>query len=95
MKPTFQEGFRPRIAQPGIYSVEVKVESLPLAPDMYQLDIGCRSGDTHLLDYIPQVMQVEIAAGRRTPGHIVSRGAGVRLVSDWTWQHLDEKLSDA
>src|SRR4029077_2652329 len=43
----FQQNFRPSIPRPGLYEVEVEIHSLPLAPDIYALDIGCRSGDFH------------------------------------------------
>ena len=34
----FQDGFRPSLPQPGAYSVEVEVDSLPVSPDVYSLD---------------------------------------------------------
>jgi lipopolysaccharide transport system ATP-binding protein len=49
----FQKGFRPKLSQSGAYSVDVEIESLPLAPDVYYLDVGCRSGDSRSLDYVP------------------------------------------
>src|SRR5262249_26625243 len=76
-----------RFARPGRYCVEIEIVSLPLAPDIYLLDIGSRSGDFHSLDYIPAVAQLEIVAGPSTPGYIVRRGAGVRLASKWRWLH--------
>jgi hypothetical protein len=79
----FQEGYRPKIDRPGAYAVEVEIESLPLAPDLYDLDIGCRSGDSHPLDYIAGAFQVEIVSGPATPGSIVRKDAGVRLASKW------------
>jgi homopolymeric O-antigen transport system ATP-binding protein len=81
----FQEGFRPDLTNPGTYFVEVRIESLPLAPDIYNLDVGCRSGDFHGLDHLPGCSQLEIIAGPTTPTTIVRKGAGVRLPSDWSW----------
>lgn len=81
----FPDCFRPSIAQPGSYEVEVAVDSLPLAPDIYAFDIGCRSGDFHALDYIAGVFQIEVIAGPRTPGSIMRKDAGVRLASEWRW----------
>jgi lipopolysaccharide transport system ATP-binding protein len=81
----FQDGFRPCLSEPGIYAVNVEVESLPLAPDVYVLDIGCRSGDFHSLAHIPAGVELEIIAGPNTPGTIVRKGAGVRLASKWVW----------
>jgi lipopolysaccharide transport system ATP-binding protein len=81
----FQDGSRPTLGEPGSYSVDVEVASLPLGPDFYLLDIGCRSGDFHGLDYVPASAQIEVVAGPKTPGSIVRRDSGVRLESKWTW----------
>ena len=82
----FPDGQRPSIAQPGSYFVDVEVSALPLGPDMYNLDIGCRSGDFHTVAYIPACAQLEVAAGPHTPGTIVRKDSGVRLASNWVWQ---------
>ena len=79
MKPTFRTDCAPSIAKAGTYSVEVEVKSLPLAPDIYALDIGSRSGDFYILDYIAGAFQLEIIAGPETPGTIIRRNSGVRL----------------
>jgi lipopolysaccharide transport system ATP-binding protein len=81
----FPDGFRATLSRPGTYSCEVQVDALPLAPDVYRLDVGCRSGDVHPLDYIADGVQVEIVPGSQTPGYIVRKDAGVRLNSKWTW----------
>jgi lipopolysaccharide transport system ATP-binding protein len=81
----FQEEIRPSLPCPGTFAVEVEVASLPLAPDIYVLDIGCRSGGDHLLDFTPGATQLEVIAGPKTPGFIIKRGAGVRLASRWNW----------
>jgi hypothetical protein len=47
------------------HSVDVAVESLPLAPEIYSFDIGSRSGDLHSLDYIAGSFELEIVAGPR------------------------------
>jgi lipopolysaccharide transport system ATP-binding protein len=85
----FQDEFRPTLSQPGNYSVGVEVASLPLGPDVYYLDIGCRAGGGHDFDYIPGAAQIEIVAGSNTPGYIIRKGVGVRLASSWTWEHLE------
>jgi lipopolysaccharide transport system ATP-binding protein len=82
----FQEGYRPDRLTPGHYSVEVSIDALPLAPDIYGLDIGCRSGDAHVLDYLSACLQVEVVSGPKTPGYIVRKRAGVRLASNWSWE---------
>jgi lipopolysaccharide transport system ATP-binding protein len=81
----FQDGVRPDFVIPGKYTVEMVVDSLPLAPDLYNVDVGCRSGDFHGLDYLPGCFQAEIIAGPTTPGNIVRKGAGIRLPSAWYW----------
>jgi lipopolysaccharide transport system ATP-binding protein len=81
----FQDGFRPDLKEPGSYAAEVVVEELPLGPDIYNVDVGCRSGDFHALDYLPACCQAEVIAGANTPGTIVRKGAAVRLASQWAW----------
>ncbi len=82
----FQDGFRPDLLESGEhFKVEVAIPSLPIAPDLYSVDVGCRSGDVHCLDYVPGCVQVEVIPGDTTPGNIVSRGAGVRLACEWSW----------
>jgi len=82
----FQDGLRPSIARAGTYSVDIEVESLPLVPDIYALDIGSRSGDFHPLDYIGGSFQLEIIGGPKTPGSIIRRDGAVRLASKWLWR---------
>ena len=82
-----QDGYRPSLERPGTYGVVVEIESLPLAPDLYALDIGSRSGDNHILDYIDGAFQLEVVSGPNTPGFILQRDAGVPLPSKWLWQH--------
>jgi homopolymeric O-antigen transport system ATP-binding protein len=86
----FQEGFRPDLSHPGAFAVEVVVDSLPLAPDIYNLDIGCRSGDSHSLDYVAACAQLEVIGGPTTPGYISRKGAGVRLASEWSWEFVKQ-----
>jgi lipopolysaccharide transport system ATP-binding protein len=81
----FQDGFRPDLSIPGKYAVDVTIDALPAAPDIYSLDVGCRSGDFHGLDYLPGCSQIEVIAGASTPGTIVREGAGIRLPSEWSW----------
>ena len=80
----FQDGFRPDLS-PGEYSVDVRIDALPLGPETYALEIGCRSGDFHVLDYLPSCSLVEVLAGPNTPGYIVQEDTGVRLPSEWSW----------
>ena len=80
-----QDRSRQTLTQPAVYSVDLKIDGLPLQPDTYRLDIGCRSGDSYGLDYLPAALQMEVLAGPTTPSFISQRYSGVRLHSGWTW----------
>lgn len=81
----FQSDFRPDIPRDGEYCVEFTVESFPLAPDVYALDVFCRSSDVNSLDYVPAAIQVEIVAGPKSPASLVQIDIGVHLASTWGW----------
>ena len=91
----FQDGYRPDLSTPGKYTVDVTIDALPAAPDIYGLDIGCRSGDFHALDFLPACSQIEVIAGANTPGTIVREGAAIRLPSEWTWSLDRQPMPDA
>ena len=80
---------RPKIAQSGTYAVELTIEALPLQPDTYAIDIGCRGGDLDSLDFIPAAVHVEVMPGATTPRFISDRLAGVRLSGRWQWNPKD------
>jgi hypothetical protein len=82
----FQNGNRPNLEKDAGGYVDLNLNELPLAPGLYNLDVGARSGDSFGLDYLPGFLQIEIAMGLKTPGYIVRQGAGVRLVGDWHWK---------
>ena len=86
----FQGGFRPDISQAGEYCVDFAVESLPLAPDVYALDVFCRSSEINSVDYVPAVTQIEVVAGPKTPICIVQHNTGVHLASSWAWANFRE-----
>ena len=79
------DGCRQRVTDPGIYSVDLKIDELPLQPDTYGVDIGCRTGDYHALDYIPAALQMQVLAGPTTPSFLSEQAPGVRLTSTWGW----------
>jgi lipopolysaccharide transport system ATP-binding protein len=72
------------IVQPGIYSIDLEICSVPLQMEDYNVTIFCRSGDSHLLDHVPNCFRVEVVAGPRTPKSIINRFPGVRLRSVWS-----------
>ena len=85
LETDFQAGHRPTLPRNTAGFVDVVLNELPLAPGLYNLDIGARSGDWFALDYLSGFAQADIAIGPKTPGTIVRAGAGVRLASDWKW----------
>ena len=82
----FQDGNRPNLKAGTKCCVDYSNRELCLAPGIYAIDIGSRSGDNFGLDYLPGFCQMEITMGLKTPGYIARQGAGVRLSSDWRWK---------
>ena len=81
-----QDGYRPRLARAGVYAVEVQIDALPLQPETYLLEIGCRNGDVGgMFDCIPSALQLEVLPGPTTPGFLVQRSPGAHLKSRWEW----------
>jgi lipopolysaccharide transport system ATP-binding protein len=89
------DSHRPHFPHPGVYAVDLAIDALPLQLETYLVDIGCRSGDSHLLDYIPSALQLEVIAGPRTPGFIFQRLSGVRLESRSAWSFDNLVSSDS
>jgi lipopolysaccharide transport system ATP-binding protein len=87
----FQGGCRPGFNGPGSHSVTMEIDALPLAPDIYTLDIEARSGDFGCLDYISKRVWLDIVPGRRTPATIVGKNAGVCLESRWVWNREEDR----
>jgi lipopolysaccharide transport system ATP-binding protein len=84
------DGRRQNLPRAGRYSSTIEIDSLPLAPDAYTLDIGCRSGDAHGLDYIPNCVEVDVIPGSHTLAHTIGRCAGVQLPTAWSWEEISE-----
>jgi hypothetical protein len=90
----YQDGYRPNLPRTGAYAVEVKIDALPLHPDTYALDIGCRPGEFGLLDFIPSALQLEVLAGPTTPSSLNHYAQpNVRLNSRWEWNLGDSLIS--
>lgn len=65
--------------------VMLNIESIPLNPSRYTIDIGVRSGDEFLLDHIAGFCFVEVVPGDRTPAFVTAAGhPGVRLGAGWS-----------
>ncbi len=82
----FQDGYRADLKAGTSCCVDFSIPELCLAPGLYALDLGSRSGDSFTMDYLPAFSQIEINIGLKTPGHIARQGAGVRLRSEWQWK---------
>lgn len=79
---------RPAFLEEALCFVDLSVKENSLAPGIYSLDIGARSGDNYLLDFLPSFIQIEIAIGKKTPAIIAHHaGSGVRMGGDWTWHN--------
>jgi len=91
----FENGHRPDLKGGVEGFVDVAVSELPLAPGLYSMDVGSRSGDNYGLDYVSGFCRIEITMGPKTPGYIVRQGAGVRLASKWTWGAESPKPKNA
>lgn len=59
--------------------IDMSLESLPLSPGDFLLDIGSRSGDHSSLDYLPGCATVSVVPGARTPAHFTGGTVCVRL----------------
>jgi lipopolysaccharide transport system ATP-binding protein len=88
------DSYRPNFPQAGVYAVDITIDALPLQLGTYRIDVGCRSGDSHLLDCIPSALQLEVIAGPRTPGFISQHPSGVRLESRTAWRFQNFATSD-
>jgi lipopolysaccharide transport system ATP-binding protein len=84
------DGKRQNLAVAGRYSTTIEIDYLPLAPDAYTVDIGCRSGDAHNLDYIPRCAEVDVIPGSQTLSHTIGRCSGVQLPTTWSWEEVSE-----
>ena len=83
---TDDPGQRVDLAKGCSYSVTLEIDSLPLPPGSYTVDIGSRSGPMQGIDYLPGCIHIDIAPGKATQGHQARGGAGVRLPSYWNWK---------
>ncbi len=72
-----------QFSSPGLHWVDFSIDALPLPPDTYSLDVGCRLGGYQGADYIPSVVLLDIAPGPSTPPFISNRHRTVRLASQW------------
>jgi lipopolysaccharide transport system ATP-binding protein len=82
----YASNIRPTFLEKKFYFVDLLVKENPLAPGVYTIDIGARSGDNNLLDLLTACAQIEIVIGRKTPSLVAhNSGSGVRMGGDWVW----------
>jgi lipopolysaccharide transport system ATP-binding protein len=67
---------------PGVYKANFRIDRLPLGPNVYTVDVGCRIGDGHG-DYVPRAVLIDIVPGKMTPSFLRHYEPSVRLGSDW------------
>jgi lipopolysaccharide transport system ATP-binding protein len=79
---------------PGKYWIDLLIDPMILGPDIYRLDIGCRSGDFHPLDFVRDCVQLEVVAGPNTPASMVQNAPGVRLEGAWSWSPVQSWAED-
>lgn len=87
----FQNDIRADLSNPGEYSVDLVIDALPLSPDIYNLDLGSRSGND-ILDYIPAASQVEVLGGPDMPAYIAQSSASTHLHGKWS--NFTDELSE-
>jgi lipopolysaccharide transport system ATP-binding protein len=81
-------GSRRALTRPDHHTLDLVIDALSLAPNLYNLDILCRSGETHTLDNLPSCSRLEIIAGPSTPPSISQGATGVRLEGNWCWDQI-------
>jgi lipopolysaccharide transport system ATP-binding protein len=69
--------------RPGRYAVMVRIPSLPLSPERYTLDIGCRTQAGIMIDEVKSVGILDILPGPRTPPQLYRQYATVCQPGDW------------
>jgi lipopolysaccharide transport system ATP-binding protein len=70
---------------PGLHQLHLNIPKLPLEPAVYLITLGVHSGGTGL-DYIPNVVQLEVFDGPSTPTYRTGRsgsGCALRLPGEW------------
>jgi len=53
LRHRFPDGHRPSLSEAGSYSLRVEVDALRWPPESIHWILGCRSGDSYSLDYLP------------------------------------------
>jgi lipopolysaccharide transport system ATP-binding protein len=80
------------LAHPGRYSIDLIIDPLMLGPNIYEVDVSCRSGELHALDFVGNCAQIEVIPGPSTPALMAQNAPGVRLDGIWRW-NVEENLA--
>jgi lipopolysaccharide transport system ATP-binding protein len=70
----------------GFHKVNFNIPTICTSPGIYSIEIGARSSDSFMLDYVSDCCQVEVFIGKNSPNYISSHGIGIRLPSQWNWE---------
>jgi lipopolysaccharide transport system ATP-binding protein len=66
-------------------TVIATIDQLHLQPGNYTVDVGGRSGNNSMLDYVCSCAQIEVLPGPRTPSLIIREPGGLRIPAGWEW----------
>lgn len=68
--------------------VEGTISQLLLQPGLYGLDVGARSGNSSLVDYVGACAQIEVLPGATTSAVSMRKGRGLGIPAHWLWSDL-------
>ena len=68
--------------------VEATISELQLQPGLYGVDVGARSGNNSLVDYVGGCAQIEVLPGPTTSAVSMRKGRGLGIPADWRWSDL-------
>jgi lipopolysaccharide transport system ATP-binding protein len=75
-------------------TVTLTVPQLLIHPGTYLLDLDCRSGPSHSLEYLPAVTTVEVLPGPNTPAFIARGRGGIQLPAQVDWPASSHSASE-
>jgi lipopolysaccharide transport system ATP-binding protein len=83
--------------QSGCFSVEkagrqmfdLHIDTLPLNPGHYSIDVGCKLGEEYGLDYLKGAASIEIVSGPNTPADYFGKEPTARLNGLWKSSSID------
>jgi lipopolysaccharide transport system ATP-binding protein len=82
------------VGKPGIWAFELQIDTLPLNPGLYSIDVGCNSSEEHGLDYLKGAGSVEVISGPNTPAHYFGKESAVRLHGVWNMNPVNHEIPE-